>query len=337
MRLIPASAACPQAVANLVAKLGGCAAFSATEGDGHRYLPASVRVAAVMPHAAQRRGDRTSIAAVVFAGEGDGVLTAIVSAQRKGGVGADAWVLGAVDANKRLAAVAGVAAFGAQRVRYIDLLQSPEVADVGIRRNRRLMVAGQRRASVKADFRAALAVGHGDDRLLHHSRAAVVDVTWRPRTKALSQLVVARHLLNGRVGAVDSYAAWATALSACSSATGSSFPRFSARRSIPAHAVELKKYRCGIEPLSSTCDNEHTAASLGHSEILGVCDPPRDCSFGAKHITSVRPFPPWRDERVIFAGKSSKEAAEGVIRGGEDSGDVFPEDDTGLLSASKSS
>jgi hypothetical protein len=45
------------------------------------------------------------------------------------------------------------------------------------------------------------------------------------------------------------------------------------------------------------------------------------------HNTSVRPFTPWRDERIIFAGKSCKEATEGVVLGVEDSGDVFPEDD----------
>src|SRR5438067_412908 len=67
-----------------------------------------------------------------------------------------------------------------------------------------------------------------------------------------------------------------TAISASESAGGSVFPRVAARRRIPAQAVALKKYRCGIEPFSSTCDNEHTAASLGHSEILGIENPPRD-------------------------------------------------------------
>lgn len=46
------------------------------------------------------------------------------------------------------------------------------------------------------------------------------------------------------------------------------------RRAIPARAFSLKKYFEGIEPCSSTCDNEHTAASLGQAEILGVQDPP---------------------------------------------------------------
>jgi hypothetical protein len=129
----------------------------------------------------------------------------------------------------------------------------------------------------------------------------------------------------------------ATACKARRSCVGSSLPRFSARRRIPAHAVELKKNRCGIEPCSSTCDNEHTAASLGHSEKLGVEDAPRDCARGSKHSTSVCPFAPWCDERIIFAGEASKEATEGVVFGVEDSGHVFPEDDAGNKSSVHSS
>ncbi len=120
------------------------------------------------------------------------------------------------------------------------------------------------------------------------------------------------------------------------SAGGSSFPCFSARRRIPTHAVELKKNRCGIEPVSSTCDNEHALASLGQSKMLGVKHPPRDCSRGSKHSTSVRPPAPWRLERYVFAGKASKEATEGVVGGGQDSGDVLPKDDAGPLASSNS-
>ena len=128
----------------------------------------------------------------------------------------------------------------------------------------------------------------------------------------------------------------ATVCSACCNAGGSAFPRFSARRRIPAHAVELKKNRCGIEPVSSTCDNEHTLAALGQAEVLGVEGPPRDCSRGAKHNTSVRPFSPWCDERLIFPGKSCKETPEGVVLSAEDAGDVLPEDDAGRLSCGQS-
>lgn len=123
---------------------------------------------------------------------------------------------------------------------------------------------------------------------------------------------------------------WTCCLNARLSIAGNRFPRFSARRRIPAQAVELKKYRCGIEPVSSTCDNEHTAATLGHSEILGVENPPRDCSLGSIHSTSVRPPLPWRLERISFSGKPSKKAAEGVVAAAEDARDVFPDDDAGL-------
>jgi hypothetical protein len=131
----------------------------------------------------------------------------------------------------------------------------------------------------------------------------------------------------------DRVGLFATVSSARRNASGSALPRFSARRRIPAHAFALKKNRDGIEPVSSTCDNEHTAASLGQAEILGVEGPPRDCSRGSKHTTSVRPFSPWRDERLIFAGKSSKKAAEGVVGGRKDSGDVFPKDNGWLLAS----
>lgn len=96
----------------------------------------------------------------------------------------------------------------------------------------------------------------------------------------------------------------ATDRSAASSIGGRALPRFAARRSIPAHAFELKKYRRGIEPLSSTCDNEHTAAALGQSEELGVEDPPRDCARGSKSHTRVRPFSPWRNEGGVLSRKA---------------------------------
>jgi hypothetical protein len=42
---------------------------------------------------------------------------------------------------------------------------------------------------------------------------------------------------------------------------------------MPLQAVALKKYRCGRSPISKVSDNEHTAASLGHSKILSVKHP----------------------------------------------------------------
>src|SRR5690606_39916886 len=50
----------------------------------------------------------------------------------------------------------------------------------------------------------------------------------------------------------------------------SDLPRFAARRRMPRQAVALKKNRCGAAPLSKVSDNEHTTASLGHSEVLSV-------------------------------------------------------------------
>jgi hypothetical protein len=44
---------------------------------------------------------------------------------------------------------------------------------------------------------------------------------------------------------------------------------------IPLAAVGLKKYLRGTGRVSSTSDNEHTAASLGHSEVLSVKHPVR--------------------------------------------------------------
>lgn len=84
----------------------------------------------------------------------------------------------------------------------------------------------------------------------------------------------------------------ATARKARSNWGGSAFPRFAARRRIPAHAFALKKYRSGIGPEISTCDNEDAFASLGQAEILGVEESPRDCSLWSRHKTSVSPFLP---------------------------------------------
>jgi hypothetical protein len=39
---------------------------------------------------------------------------------------------------------------------------------------------------------------------------------------------------------------------------------------MPLQAVALKKNRRGKSPISKVSDNEHTAASLCHSEVLSV-------------------------------------------------------------------
>src|SRR5690606_9972158 len=67
----------------------------------------------------------------------------------------------------------------------------------------------------------------------------------------------------------------ATSRSVRSKCVGKFRPRLSARRNIPAAAFVLKKY-LGATSVSKTSDNEHTAAALGHSEILSVQNPPGD-------------------------------------------------------------
>ncbi len=39
---------------------------------------------------------------------------------------------------------------------------------------------------------------------------------------------------------------------------------------MPPQAFALKKYFCGTSPISKMSDNEHTLASLSHSEVLSV-------------------------------------------------------------------
>src|SRR5690606_25377034 len=88
----------------------------------------------------------------------------------------------------------------------------------------------------------------------------------------------------------------AAASSAAARDGGSCLPRFTARRRMPRQAVGLKKNRCGTSPASSVCDNEHTAASLGHSKVLSVQNPvgepiPEFCQHpeeGSKIPPSVR-------------------------------------------------
>jgi hypothetical protein len=156
-------------------------------------------------------------------------------------------------------------------------------------------------------------------------------------------------LSSGIAGTLD---APATADKARCSGMGKTFPRFSARRRIPAHAVELKKYCWGIEPLTSTCDNEHTTAPLGESMILGILDPPCCCPLGSSNITCDRPLwamqtgfrvpaPMGRGpsvlrswawlKRLVIADEGSEEGAERIIGHAEAAGDVLPDCDAGLF------
>jgi hypothetical protein len=96
---------------------------------------------------------------------------------------------------------------------------------------------------------------------------------------------------------------------------------------MPRHATELKKYFSGIGPVSRTCDNEHTLASLGQAEILSVEDTPCGIASGARHHACVCPSGDRYDGR-ISPNQRSEEAAEGIVFGAEDSGDVFENDNS---------
>ena len=108
----------------------------------------------------------------------------------------------------------------------------------------------------------------------------------------------------------------ATCSNAIRSKGGNFLARFAARRSIPAQAFALKKYRCGTSPVSKMSDNEDATASLGHSEELSVQHSP-----GAT-------IPEFR-QRPDDGAKVPP-----AVRG-QDTGDVFPDDPPRPQSASK--
>ena len=107
-----------------------------------------------------------------------------------------------------------------------------------------------------------------------------------------------------------------TLASATAKRSGNFFPRFAARRSIPAQAFPLKKYRHGTAPVSKMSDNEDATASLGHSEELSVQHSP-----GAT-------IPEFR-QRPDDGAKVPP-----AVRG-QNAGDVFPDDPPRPQSASK--
>jgi hypothetical protein len=67
----------------------------------------------------------------------------------------------------------------------------------------------------------------------------------------------------------------ATFVKARSSGRGSSLPRFSALRRIPAHAFGESQYFCGALS-SKICDKKHSSASLSHSCEATVQHSPRN-------------------------------------------------------------
>jgi hypothetical protein len=108
-----------------------------------------------------------------------------------------------------------------------------------------------------------------------------------------------------------------TDASASANGAGRPFPRFSARRRIPAQAFGLKKNRCGTLPESSSMsDNKHTAAALGHAEELSVKNPVGE------------PIP-----ELCQHPEEGRKVPSSSTR--QNSGDVLPDHPTGANSASQ--
>src|SRR3546814_16724212 len=57
---------------------------------------------------------------------------------------------------------------------------------------------------------------------------------------------------------------------------------------------------------------KHAFATLGEPEMLSVEHTPGETALGARHVTCVRPFWPWRFEWTAFAGQCAQQAAKGV-------------------------
>jgi len=114
-------------------------------------------------------------------------------------------------------------------------------------------------------------------------------------------------------------------------------PRFSARRRIPEHAFALKKYRCGTTPVSSVCDNEHTATALGDSKPLSVknwvCEPIPEFAQRPEEGAKIPSFATTEDARDVFPNdpfgledsskldESEGQVATRVIQAASQSGD----------------
>jgi hypothetical protein len=129
----------------------------------------------------------------------------------------------------------------------------------------------------------------------------------------------------------------ATLVNACFKSGGRSFPRFSARRRIPAQAFWLKKNLGGMLPVSKTRDNEDSTASLGNSEMLRIQDTVRPpvAEFaqrpkeGTKVPSSVATEDSWdvfpeerRDPEVLGDGKVGEhEASARIFESFAESGD----------------
>src|SRR3990167_11299047 len=79
-------------------------------------------------------------------------------------------------------------------------------------------------------------------------------------------------------------------------------------------------------------DNEHTAPSLGHSEILGIENAPGQTIDGSSDNARALPSIDWRPYGSIRSRQRSDEASKGVLAFGEDSWDVLPNNEAGAVS-----
>jgi hypothetical protein len=123
----------------------------------------------------------------------------------------------------------------------------------------------------------------------------------------------------------------ATLINAASNASGSALPRFPARRRIPLHAFDERKYRGGTGPRSRVSERdtneEDPSPSLSHAEELGVEDSPSGKSFWPHDHTRVLPLSARSLEGHFLSNQSCKEAAECVVFCGQHSGDILPNTD----------
>ncbi len=101
----------------------------------------------------------------------------------------------------------------------------------------------------------------------------------------------------------------AAASKAARNCGGSSRPRFSALRRIPAHAVGLKQYRRRWSPVSRMEDSEHSIASLRDAEVASV-----------KRADA--------SEIADFSKRENEGAEVARVLGVPGSADIFPDDPT---------
>jgi hypothetical protein len=166
---------------------------------------------------------------------------------------------------------------------------------LSVEENRRFMVARQRGRTVSDDLRTALPV--------RHHKVAL------PCLIGLDVSVIRAERTGYEIVAVR-LSVFAAPVNAARNWQGNSFPRFSARRRIPAQAFALKKYRRGSSPVSKMSDNEHATAPLGNSEELSVKNPVGE------------PIP-------AFCQPPEEGSKIPPSTGGQDTRDVFPDHPSG--------